>query len=74
MESLKKRLKPEKECDKIKVGHSIGLFAFSFVPPNLDRACPTRKYRAFYMRRVANRRTADHDCNAEQKMCVPKGG
>ena len=49
MESLKKRLKPEKECDKIKVGHRIGLFAFSFVPPNLDRACPTRKYRAFYM-------------------------
>ena len=48
MESLKKRLKPEKECDKIKVGHSIGLFAFSFVPPNLDRACPTRKYRAIY--------------------------
>ena len=74
MESLKKRLKPEKECDKIKVGHSIGLFAFSFVPPNLDRACPTRKYRAFYMRCVANRRTAAHDCDAAQNEVRQFGG
>ena len=73
MESLKKRLKPEKECDKIKVGHSIGLFAFSFVPPNLDRAA-RRGNIGQYMRRVANRRTAAHDCDAAQKMCVPKGG
>ena len=34
------------------MGHRTGLFAFSFVPPHFDRARPTRKYRAFYMRRA----------------------
>ena len=33
------------------------LFPFSFAPPFCCRARPTRKYRAFYMRRVANRWT-----------------